>query len=429
MPYTVDHNTDSKTISPALIGKKAYDLLQLNSLAIQLDSDIRVPRFCFTTSDLVTSYYHRRGRFPRIAYSPLANADEIPEVAKHYFNDLYDLNQNAFEDCIARLGPVKQIYIGSSLCAGSDRALSFAGINCRTDPYARTSDAFTLKRAIEHVVSGLYRPMAEWYLSCHGLASEMRSCGIMFYEFIDVHFEAVAHIVNDYVYVESKPVLGEAPGEIVAFTLDSAERWEGYWRINRRGERLQQALFSLSRIIAMDVKEMLEVEFCFNSEDLLYFLQYRTYRVDFEPEKTGTLTAPHIPIFSQVGKVSGRPISLLHQPKSKEVLAAIYEHAWRDNTQVVWLVNRHSAEWDSFSLLWAISRKLIKHDSRIAICHRQRKPFHFTTVMREDPNTAFFAEIDLTLNAQVERSCCVTIQSDGLKGRLSNADKKSLVRS
>ena len=254
------------------------------------------------------------------------------------------------------------------------------------------------------------------HLKGHGLAEAIRPASIMFYEFIEAEYEAVAYVYGGLVHVEWKPLKGQAHSPIppVQFDLSGSCAWREYWRVNSRGERVRAALKDILSLAQCPEGDIVEFEFCFTDTDDLFILQYRSYpayRTSLArgEEKGGA------PILGTVGRVVGHPLSLVNNEVSLAAVSWIVEEqSATASASPIWIVNRHGPGWDPFRLLWVADYANVG-PIRLVMCHtHDGYPLHLTSVLREDPRVDFFAELELSRALSWLSEERLELEGDGL---------------
>jgi hypothetical protein len=370
------------------VGSKAYRLMELSRWSRD-GLPFRVPQFCVVPAGISADYYSRRGFMRSPTFDPLPVESHIPMEAVEYFDGFYEDFSPAFDSCMKVLETAHSIYIGSSIVLGTGVRLSYAGLNSRTTPRVVTPGMLYTKTGVERAMAGLFRPYAELYLRAHGLDQPNRIAGIMFYEYIDAEFEAVAHIAGDTVWVECKPLRGNALGfwSDVSFPLFGNVQWPDYWNANNRGERVRQAFQALVSVVSRCESDWTEIEFCFTDSGELFILQYRQYSVSQKDHGEAQNTRITF---------SGNAVSLLSEPLSRGLVEWIRAYSdSHENDRPIWLVNRHGLRWDGFRLLWVLTCLASGEGIRIVLCHGlDRQPSHITTALRENPRVESYSEVE-----------------------------------
>lgn len=388
------HGPDSLT--PSDVGPKAFRLIELGMWS-RAASTFQVPAFAMVPAQLSLEYYSRFGAPRQQDYGPIAEPSLISSEVKRFFDGFYDMNAATFDRCLSYLSGPRAIYIGSSLALATATRISFAGVNSRTTPNSVPRTSSYVKVAVENALSGLFRAYAQLYLKGHGLAVETRPASIMFYEFIEAEYEAVAYVHGGRVHVEWKPLKGQTRSLVppTQFDLWGKNAWGGYWNVDSRGERVCSALRDVLSLAHSRDDDIAEFEFCFTENDDLFILQYRSYPARF-PSPSGAEKEEKVPILGTVGRVVGRPLSLVNREVSLAAASWIVDMQSEDASILpIWIVNRHGSGWDAFRLLWAADYANIG-PIRLVMCHTHDfYPLHLTSVLREDPRVNFFGELEL----------------------------------
>jgi hypothetical protein len=394
--YAIVKGDDPGSISCDDVGPKAYRLIELGRWCRDVTT-FQVPSFAIVTAEPSIEYGRRFGAPPEQDYGGTPEPATIGADVKRFFDGFYEINAATFNSCLSYLSGPRAIYIGSSLAPRGAARLSFAGVNSRTTPNSVPRAGSYVKVAVENALSGLFRAYTQLYLDGHGLATPIRPASVMFYEFIEAEYEAVAYVYDGEVHVEWKPLRGQtrSPVPPAQFDLWGSPPLGEYWSANSRGERMRASLQDALALAQCPEGDIVEFEFCFTSTDDLFLLQYRSY-----PAHHSTLTDVggngRAPILGTVGKVVGRPVSLLRSAVSEETVSRIVREQQGSGTgQPIWLVNRHGAGWDPFRLLWAADYANVA-PIRLLMCHTHDfYPLHMTAVLREDPRVSFFGELEL----------------------------------
>lgn len=397
------------------LGPKGLCLAQLGWWG-RSTSQFAVPRFAIVPAHLSNDFVEASGPPPEVEYGLIPEPDTPDTEFARHFDGFYSQNRTVFETGLGMVRRSGATYIGSSLTAPKDLRRSFAGVNSRTTPRAvpQLSSA-AIELAVERALSGLFRPYAELYLRGHRLDRRRRTAAIMFYEFIAAEFEAVAYVHRGHVFIERKELAdgGASLASDVRFSLGHPIQASGYWAESNRAARVADAIASIAESCGMQPDDVLEVEFCFDSRDVLYVLQYRAY-----PPTFSQAASESSPIFASVGTVSG-PV---RRVAGRDVTAAEAQSVLDDCQLLeapIWLVDWDRRGWDAIRLLWLLDHELLAHDLRIvAVRTVDDEPSHVTAVLREDPRVGFFGQIQAdALGQHADTIADATIEANGLTCR------------
>ena len=303
--HAIVNGDDPGSVAFDYVGLKAYRLIELGRWCRDVRT-FQVPAFAIIPAELSAEYYGRFGVPPEQDYGPLPESGTIGAGVRRFFDGFYGTNSEAFDHCLNYLSGPRAIYIGSSVALAGENRISFAGVNSRTTPSSVPQTGSYVKVAVENSLSGLFRAYAQLYLKGHGLAAATRPASVMFYEFIEAEYEAVAYVYAGQVHVEWKPLRGQtrSPVPPVQFDLWGSHTWQDYWRINSRGERVRTSLQDLLSLARCPDGDIVEFEFCFTNTDDLFMLQYRSYPA-FPSAVPGAGRKGKAPILGTVGNIVG----------------------------------------------------------------------------------------------------------------------------
>jgi hypothetical protein len=423
VPDLVDERTPPADAPADLVGRKGHELTVLASCATS--GAFRAPRFRIVPASLCRSFHDDAGRPTppglqrRPAGAPVLRFPDLPgphliapDVQRHY-EPFAARHAETLARAVAGLGDGRPVVLRSSVVAPVPPAVSMAGVNFTVHEVG--AGEAHIGAAVTRLLAAMWRPYAEWYLSRHA-RSGWRHAALMVCELIDLALAGTAHVHRGRIFVDYG-VPGPTPmpvrGDLALTLTDRGHRWRGWWRERGRGERLREGLAALTAQLELGHSPV-EVEFGFDRDDNLFFIQHRAMPA-LAPD-TSALALRH-----SSGSVTGRLVSLLDRPRT---IRAMVEALRASDEDRIWAVHQvNDSRWDGFALLWFLSRHLPGAGVRAVLCH-DGVPVrtHLVAAMHEDPTLRFVAQLPASAVTPLPDGALVTATSDGVTASIDTCD-------
>jgi hypothetical protein len=409
---------DPQSVPVSLVGGKAHKLLELNWCA-QV-APFLVPRFCILPATLCEAYNNEFGRTPPVLGTPLPDPNRVDKAIVAYYDHFYHAHTELLEKCVAGLNHITKPFVRSSLSLDTTDTLSFAGVNYTFSPSRPVPPSKTyLNHAISEAFAAMYRPYTTWYLYTHNLSQLNRSASLILCEGIDMQLAGTIYVIGEMAQIDFEDAAGYIVDSFV-FCLTERPKWPSH--SSQYGDRLQSAIKAL--IDYLQSAFPLEVEFCFNTDGELYFIQYRPLNNlarnsdellvnrQLLADTCNHHPAPYPPIYQTTGHIEGPICNLLNTPRIPQTIDRVLKQADTTN-DTIWLVHEHNQKyWDGFALMWVFSQHQIVNRHRMILysdTHRQRT--HLPIAMRDMPNLDFLVHVSSHKLASLPTGTPIQIKS------------------
>jgi hypothetical protein len=400
-----DEQSDPNDAPVELVGKKAHELVHLADMSRGEAFD--VPPFRVVPLESCQEFHKSNGVPEFDQGEQLPPAHHVPLPAVRHYTALANDHAADLAALARDIAGGQRCSVRSSVVAELPRNLSMAGVSHTIHGVAPNVDH--VGAAASWSMAAMWRPYSRLYLSQFQPDASPPGLALMFCRYIDMAVVGTATAMGDDVYLEygrlTQGKLGEMAG--LRFSLAGRSNWQGYWRTERRGERLRSAVKAL--LGNTSAADPIEMEIGVDLDGNLVFFQYR--RIDAIVDRvTADLAVRH-----STGVVTGRLVSLLNRPRDLSVLADPDPKA----RSIVAVHQTDDSRWDGFAYLWALVRSGLLDNGRVLLCHEgpiHRQ--HLFTAMLEFPQIEYVAHMPLERVTTFEDGTEITVTSDGAEAVL-----------